>query len=410
MAPNLIAVTDGGGAGFGLIAGWSLHGSADLARLVAAWSERNLPEKLLPQPVTPEAALGVAIRSAGKAGVRLEKLPASAGGGWAIVDVGFASGLPEYAPRLVVRVDPSDKDRIVVSNPDGSPTHDPDAPRIAGAYQAARRELAHGDMSLFLRRCVDACDGVAVLRDSGGVYYVPPKHAALWREMIGAVAASTRHFVGEIPAMRSDAAVDTILAGLEAEARVAAEALQAELAAVTLDEDGAIGTRALERRFGLISEWRAKINRYSDLFERPAVAAINLVEKLKRNLAMTLEYAKGKLDGRDVGAPVLLDLEDRPIVPDWQDRAADAVARFANVDMSGAADPPVPAAPAAEVVEVAPAAPPAVDAAPAAPAADWVDADGIPGGPAWPRNFGADERGVTIWIDDRGNRIRPLEI
>lgn len=336
-APQIIAVPDGGGE-CGLIAGWSLRGAMSHAKLSEAWIGAGLSDKYIPEQPSPEASLGRAIKAAHGSGVRLEKLPA--GAGWAVVDVSFNSlNLPVYTPRLVARLS-EDKNRLSVTSPDGQPDRSTAALLIESAYAEARGALNHSDISAFLCRLVDVCDGVSVLRDGGGVYYIPPAHVAEWRQMIGIIRSASRHFVGEIPAMRSDAAVSTILAGLEAEARAAAEKLQEELEAVIGGDKDAIGQRALAARMKVLEALKGKVRRYADLFQQPAEAALNFVEKVGRNLTATLEFAAAKADGCDTDVPVLLVFDENYTVsnPNEGDDLEAAAKRFALLETDGAVE------------------------------------------------------------------------
>jgi len=340
VGPSVIAVPDGGGE-CGLIAGWTLKGPVDHAALSAAWLAAGLSDKFIPDPPTAEKALGRAVKAAAGDAVTLTKMPGTA---WAIEDLRFDSetGLPVRSTRLVARL--VDARSLKVLGSDGvSADISRDARAIEARFASASRELDHGAISTLLTRLVRSVDGVAVLRDGGGVYYVPQNHTEEWRAFVAVLRTVSRHFVGEIPALRSDAAIATVLEGLAQEALQAAEKLQAELQAVVDGAEGAIGERALSARMRVLEALYAKLDRYAAIFQAPAEEAYNFVSRSKRNLRMAIEFAAAKEQGVETDAPRFLAIDEG--AADFAaaaDAGADldaAAARFAAAETDGAIEP-----------------------------------------------------------------------
>ncbi len=326
-----------------MVAGWTLRGASSYARISDAWAAAGLRVETVPQPPSPSAALGRAVKAVAGKTVRVTPIPAVHGDGWVVSDdAGFdAEGLPlPPAHRLRVNVE---GDNLVFEGLRGHSAEQPDAARIRAEYQAARTELSTTDCSSWITKLVRQHDGIPVLRDEGGVYFIPPTAANAWRVVVGAIETATKHVFGEFPAMRSDKAIDTILRALESETIKAAELIQADLAAAVAGEEKAPGVRGLSSKERVIADLRAKLARYEAMFGRPAQAACDALSRLKSNLDFTLVYASAKAEGRDADAPRLLDLSGDAIQGGVDDAAVAAdganATRMALVETDGAVEP-----------------------------------------------------------------------
>lgn len=339
---KLIIVNDS--KGVGLVAGWNLSGATPRARLEAAFVAAGLDPTLIPSPPTPEAALGRATKSIQSKSVRVVKTPE---GAYVVEDLRFdAAGLPVHTPRLVASIV---GDNLYIASVRSEGTYqtlralpplvsvdpDPDAIRIRAEYQAVREELSTEDCSLWFSRLVRAHDAVRVLRREGGIYYLPPTTCDKWRTVTAAIAVGSGHSFGEIPAMKTDAAIKTIMDGLEADVRAEAAKIQEELERAVADADGAPGVRRLESRQRAALELGDKIKRYEAIFSTPAQAACDMLVKLRQNVDFSLRYALAKADGRDADAPRLLDLDERSVGdrPAPIEDNAPAVARFKHLEL-----------------------------------------------------------------------------
>lgn len=307
--------------GCGLIATWTLGGASDYARLSDAVRASGLDVALVPTPPTADAALTRAVKVAKTATVRIGK---HREGGYLISDVvDGPDGLPFLQHRLIATVV---GDELRFQGVGAFHADQADAQRIAAEYRATMTELSAQDFSAFLSDLARKHDAVA-MKWTGGVYYVPPAKTESWRKWVAAIEASTRHWFGEVPAMKSERAIATILHQLEDETRAAAGDIQVELERTIAGLKGGVGPTALENRLGAVSEMRAKLDRYAQAFGKPAEAAVAAITKLKQNIFLTLQFAEGKADGRDMNAPRLLELDDRQAAPEAEDLENDPAVR-----------------------------------------------------------------------------------
>jgi len=96
------------------------------------------------------------------------------------------------------------------------------------------------------------------LRERGGFYFVPRDRLPVWRQVVAVVRACSGHRLFEIPAMRTEEAVEAILTAIRDEAAERMAEMEAYLA-------GEVSTRGLnswERRLGELQE---KLAHYAEL-------------------------------------------------------------------------------------------------------------------------------------------------
>ena len=328
---SVIATEDHEGAG--LVTVWSLSGAANIDRLKAAAVAAGLPEVKIPSPPSAQVALTRAVATQGGKGVLVATLD---DGSKLVSDVAHdTEGLPVLRHRLQVTLTAAGV--LEFKRHDGAEGVKADQAEVDGAFTAARTQLSTDDVSAWLMSLLEECDALAI-RPRGGVYYVPPTRTATWRAWRGVILGATSHWIGEIPAMRSDAAVETIIRSLEVEALSAAAEIQRELEKVAASQDGALGARGLGTRMATVQRLNAKLDRYFQIFGQPAEAAANAVMRLKQNIFTCIQFAEGKAEGRDMDAPRLLDLcevESKPLTDDEVKALADedAVGRFAKLDL-----------------------------------------------------------------------------
>lgn len=117
------------------------------------------------------------------------------------------------------------------------------------------------------------------LRDKGGMYFVPPSSMPDW-VTIRTLLRNQGHQVYEIPAMRSDETVQTVLAAMLAEANALAEKIELEL------DTGELGTGAIETRTGKVSAMQAKLESYRQLLGVTTPAIDDRFTRLERQLTL----------------------------------------------------------------------------------------------------------------------------
>jgi hypothetical protein len=127
---------------------------------------------------------------------------------------------------------------------------------VLGELSAARDTYEADDVGSWLVDRAKACGGVP-LRNGGGIYFIPRFALDSWRELIGALQASSAgQVVYEIPALDSKGAVDAIVDALQAEAEEAIVALDASMTGA--------GKRALRTKAATCVDLDAKLTKYEE--------------------------------------------------------------------------------------------------------------------------------------------------
>ncbi|KKN38749.1 hypothetical protein LCGC14_0750120, partial [marine sediment metagenome] len=253
----------------GCIVWWRLSGSTDGYALRQAWEDAGLPEDLVPELPSAEKALRRAVIEQ-RERRRLVR-PLEGTKGWAVVDEAASGDDLDYSVRLKVTLN---KIGHVSIEPEGAVGSD----EIKAAYQRHLAQLAQTDISTWLVRLAARVRAVA-LRDTGGVYFIPREQVAQWRRMAGALGAASASRVFEVPALKSDEAIEAVLDAVAREAETAAEVMEEELAKENLGER-ALRTRT--ERCGAIEE---KLSTYEKLLGTSLDALHDRLEVLQAGLA-----------------------------------------------------------------------------------------------------------------------------
>lgn len=247
--PDVICVpssVDGAGA----LLWWSLSGSIEYSRLRLAWLAEGLPEADCPAAPTPALALRLAVH----ANAHGQYLARRFDGGWVIAREHIekdSSGDRQWSAAAVVRVrlsDPQGTDLTV----DG----DQDLGAVVRAhYHAALVDWPATSVSTWLPTYVQArCDGLT-MRETGGIYYVPPPAVPELQRVRRVLESVSGHRLTLIQALRTEEAVDAILGSLAADTESAIEAAL----------EGADTPRKAKNRRDLVAALRARLERYEDL-------------------------------------------------------------------------------------------------------------------------------------------------
>jgi hypothetical protein len=214
MIQNIIATESNAAAG--AIVLWSLAGEVALDDLVAEWTARGGAQDDLPNAPTALRVLRRAcVAVAGKRLVRPIRE------GFALVDE-----REDEATTLDFEIAARARLHGGALTVDGADWVLGDA--LRAEYQRAIGRLEANEISGWLVREMDRVDAVG-LRERGGVYFVPPSGLARIRKIADTLADVSRCRLYEIPAMRSDSAVEAILAAVEAEASEAVRGLQEDI-------------------------------------------------------------------------------------------------------------------------------------------------------------------------------------
>lgn len=259
----------------GAITYWRLSGELSAFILAEAWEDAGLDGKMLPAPVGPEKILRRTMMQLTSQHRLCRPLPS---GGYAIVDEASTdSGDLAYAVGLKARILESGDVAV-------EPSNHPDAPNVAEQYEQNKRMMTTGDVSGWLTHLIKKTNAVS-LRESGGVYFVPRPQLDTWRTISKVLRAVSDHLIYEIPALKTDEAVEAILAAVQAEAEREAASLEEELA------KGVLTARALKGRTSKTEQILAKIQSYEQLLGRSMTEMRTRVEDLKASITVAIFQA-----------------------------------------------------------------------------------------------------------------------
>lgn len=251
--PGVIAITDDIVETAGCVVWWRLSGSLALETLQSAWEAAGHDMALLPKQITPSEALSRTMRQHQRKHVLAR--PLGRYKGWALVSEDVTDGELDYEVLCKAHLD-SDK-RVVVEADDENLVF-----AITDAYHAHRDILSATDVSIWISgRLIPQVQAVK-LRDTGGVYFVPRDNVTTFVAWAGLLRNISDHVVYELPALRSEEALEAILVAVVTEADKELAAMEGEL---DMDE---LGVRALHTRERRCETVRAKITTYEHLLDQ----------------------------------------------------------------------------------------------------------------------------------------------
>ena len=234
----------------GRITFWDLSGDVDLDALVAALGDVVKH----PENPTPKVSLHRAVDECARRH-NLEVRHRGAGM-WDIVGEPVEDNRQlvypiETSARLMTKADG-------IGNDVGISTTGKYDMEVLADYSKARGVLATTDIGNWLCDTLTTLGGVP-LRDRGGVYFVPQDRVATWERVTTALQACSLHKVHRVPAMRSQDAVEAILAAVTADTRKACQTIAEDIGSATL------GKRALETRENQTADLLERLDRYEGL-------------------------------------------------------------------------------------------------------------------------------------------------
>lgn len=244
---DVMAVLDGQQAG--AMIWWDLSGGADPYKLRVAWAAEGLDPGWIPEPPAPQVALRRAVHLMREK----HRIPRPLEGrkGWALIHETASGDRLDYSQTVTVTVDVTGTLKI-----------EPAGHELAGilrdTYQGCLELLDNNDISSLLISYTESLLAIA-LRERGGFYFLPPNKIDAFRKAARALKLTTGVTCYEVPAMRSEGALQAILAGLTSEVSQKV----AELTAV-LDE-GEAGERALNSKVVICKKAEAKVTAYEEL-------------------------------------------------------------------------------------------------------------------------------------------------
>lgn len=272
--PNgIVAVTEQVNTA-GAITYWRLSGDVATVTLAEAWEDAGLDPKLLPGLPGAETALRRAMHQYSGPHRLVRPLR---GEGFALV----AEETPEDDLKYAVDF----KAKVAGETVTVEPSEHPYADSLQQSFDHNRATLTTEDISVWLTKMVKRV-GAVQLRDTGGMYFVPRQSIDTWRAVHRALKAASAHTVYEIPALRSEEAVEAILDAVQAEAEKEARALEAEL------EKGLLTARGLKGRASKTEQMLSKIQGYEGLLGQSMDALKKRIEDLKASITVAIFQAE----------------------------------------------------------------------------------------------------------------------
>jgi hypothetical protein len=231
---------------------WRLYGDLDRAELLQQLTTHNFAPERCPDPVDPEKALR---RAVGELGGRRRLIRPIKRGVWAVVEeqVDTTMETLKHWNGPTVRFDKIG--RPVLENA----TRD-EAELVTSAYARYLDALTTEDVGSWLIAQAYRLGGVA-LRESGGIYYIPPGRWPEWAGLVGALqAAHPQHTCYSMPTFKLNAS------GARAILDAIAVEVETEVAKIG-DEiiSGDLGVRALETRGDRSRALLTKVEEYEAL-------------------------------------------------------------------------------------------------------------------------------------------------
>lgn len=258
---GIVAVTDEMKDAAGILVFWELSGLVAMEDFVEAIAADGWEPELAPVAPSMEVALGRAATSV-LADKRMLLRPLSRRGSWEILreqvslDVDDGEERVKHESLLRGSVQRSGSEVQIQI------TGDPDLKQAVlakvGFYSST---LTASDVSNWMLAQANRLHAVG-LRSRGGFYFIPRDRIEDWHRVVRVIRACSSHQVYEIPAMRTDEAVEAILASVRAEAASKMAELEAWLAG---DVHSTRGYNASERAVVAV---QAKLRHYAELLGR----------------------------------------------------------------------------------------------------------------------------------------------
>lgn len=292
---ELLAVNSDIADAAGAIVYWRLSGAIELDALEDAWTGAGLDKKLLPRPTTPDRALFRALSEL--AGPRILCRPLERKKrGYAIVrETANADSTLSYETLLQAWID-TDSNGTATLRVDAANYPDTTiAKTTLRKYAAFCGELSTGEIADWIAQRVLPSVKAVGLRDRGGIYFVPANTVDEWRSMVDVVRSVSEHRIFEIPAMRSDEAVQAILDAITGEAEEAAAEMEADLTgADATDAGGGLGIRSIRHRERRCEALLSKLDTYQELLGIRMDNMHKRIAELQAGLAAAALSAKGE--------------------------------------------------------------------------------------------------------------------
>jgi hypothetical protein len=251
---------------------WRLYGDLDRSELLKQLVARGFDAERCPSPVEPETALR---RAVGELRGKRRLIRPIKRGVWAVLEesVDVAAEKLKHWDGPTIRLDKIG--RAVLENA----TQD-EAELVTSAYMRYLDALTTEDIASWLIGQAYRLGAVA-LRESGGIYYVPPSRWPEWAGLTAALeAAHPKHSCYSMPTYKLNASgARAILDSLTAEVEVEADKISRDILS------GDLGVRALDTRGDKGRALLTKVEEYEGLVGERLEKLRDVVAKLQVDVA-----------------------------------------------------------------------------------------------------------------------------
>jgi hypothetical protein len=273
---DFLAVTDGTPQA-GSLVWWELSGLVDAQALRTAWDAAGLDAALVPEDPPPRTALKCAVETLAEQ--RKLVRPLAGREGYSLVEETAEGEALSYKQSVVATVNDLGQLKVeLVSATEVQSASGSLAESIKASYQRHLDNLVPSDISTLLVRFTESLDAVA-LRARGGFYFLPPASVDKFRLAAQVIRSVGAHVCYEIPALRTESAVQAILAAVEREA--AAEIAEFELILTNTEA----GPRALKTQSKKCDRVATKVASYEALLGTSLVELQERLAGLRSRLA-----------------------------------------------------------------------------------------------------------------------------
>lgn len=259
----------------GLVTWWQLKGGLQLEELSTEWERAGFDSTQLPKPIADATALR---RSLVALYPKADVISLPKVSGYAVVEQTFVTRDDEEQPDPVqVPKFKAWHDKEGALKVSGDGLESGLKRNIFRTMQGIQQTLEAHDLSGWLTGQSALFHAVS-LRPTGGVYFIPSQHVERWRKLSDIVQQCSKSSIFEIPALRTEKAVDAILAALRHE-------VEAEVERMTkLLNEGEMGVRALNTRRHETTELLKKVGSYESLLSTNLASLADSVETVQRRI------------------------------------------------------------------------------------------------------------------------------
>lgn len=260
----------------GVVTYFRFSGEVTEIELSDAADDHDLDEKLLPDLPSESTAMTRACYELKSKHVLVR---AHEDGGYCVINENVDGEDIDFDIECRVKLD--DKTLII------EPADHANADQIKASFRAHQNKYSTTDISKWLVKQLRRLDAV-VLRDQGGVYFVPRTSVEEFEKIANVIRDCSKHRIFELPALQADETVEAVLDALTSEAESAAEQMETELLADAKEtaDKKALGKRALGTRLDRLDGLKKKLAKYEQLLGVNLDKVEERLERVRANVAL----------------------------------------------------------------------------------------------------------------------------